>query len=384
MSRFSERYEAINADWNDLPRRLLWIVGLIACLFLVLFAFPYVAPFALAALFAWMINPAVTFLTRITGGKKAMRGVFSILFVIFLASLLMLLLMLLSGRVFEEIKTLAIAMPGWITQASTDVINWLEGLDLDWLLLENSLEEIVMRMVTDVTSALTSLATRIATSAARGAWRAVGVLPQGILFIVLTLMGTFYMSTDKERIFTFLRSLLPERHRKRSTLMRASVIHAVLTQIRSALIMLCVTFAELSVGFLLMKMDYAILLALIIALLDALPVVGAGLFLIPMCLYGIVVGNATLAVGAGLLYLTAIVMRQILEPRIIGHQLGLYPLATMMAMYAGLIAMGFLGLLLGPLLLLLCKVALTVDNDQIAEPVAVKPKIRLRRKKPKG
>lgn len=384
MNHFVERFSSFNAEWNDLPRRLLWIVGLIACLFLVLFAFPYVAPFALAALFAWMINPAVTFLTRLTGGKKAMRFIFSVFFVILLSSLLLLLLMLLSGRVFEEVKTLAIAMPGWISEISADVIDWVEGLDLDWLLLENSLEDLVMRLVADATSALTSLATRIATIVARGAWRAVGVLPQGILFVVLTLMGTFYMSADKDRIFAFLRSLLPERHRKRSNLMRASVLHAILTQIRSALIMLCVTFGELAIGFLLMRLDYAILFALVIALLDALPVIGAGLFLIPMCLYGIVIGDATLAIGAGLLYLLTIVSRQLLEPRIIGRQLGLYPLATMMAMYAGMTAIGFLGLLVGPLMLLLCKVALTADNDAAIDAAAAKPKIQLRRKKSKG
>ena len=119
----------------------------------------------------------------------------------------------------------------------------------------------------------------------------------------------------------------------------------------------------------------AVLLALFIAVLDALPVIGAGLFLIPMMLYGIIVGDAGMAVGFGLIYLMTIVVRQLLEPRLIGRQLGLYPLATMMAMYAGLQAMGFLGMLLGPLMLLLCKVALTADVNKAAD-MARRPPIR--------
>lgn len=384
MQRFQETLKAFNAEWNDLPRRLMWIVILIGCLFVALFAFPYLAPFILAAVFAWVINPAVNFFTRLFGGKKGVRSIVSAVFVLVLASLVLLLLFVLIGRVFGEIRNLAIALPGWISTASSDVIAWVEGLDFDWPALESGLEEAFLRVLSDAASMLTSLATRAASYVARGALYAASALPQTILFIVLTLMGTFYMSMDKDRIFTFLRSLLPEKYKARSTLYRASILRAILGQLRAGFIMLGVTFTELCIGFLLMRLDYAILFALIIAVLDALPVIGAGLFLIPMCLYGIVFGNPALAVGSGLIYLMTIIVRQLLEPRLIGRQLGLYPLATMMAMYAGLHAFGFLGMLLGPLMLLLCKVALTADIDDATEAATVKPMLgNLRRKKDK-
>lgn len=383
MTRWLERFRAFNADWNDLPRRLLWIVVLIGCLFLVLLAFPYVAPFVLAMLFAWILDPAIRFLTSRLGDNKLVRGIISGVFVLLLATLVIVFLFILVGRVFEEFKGLVIAMPGWITSASGNVIAWVEGLDLDWPILENGVEQAFVQLLSEATAMLTSLASRAASLVARGALRAASLLPESILFVVLTLMGTFYMCADKERIFGYLRSLLPDKYKARTNLFRASILRAVLGQIRAALIMLLVTFLELSAGFLLMGMDYAILLALVIALLDALPVIGAGLFLIPMALYGIIVGNTMLAVGAGLIYLTTIIVRQLLEPRIIGRQLGLYPLATMMAMYAGLKAMGFLGMLLGPLMLLLCKVALTADTGESPAPPARKllfPKLSRKRK----
>lgn len=385
MEKWMDKLRAINDEWNDLPRRLLWIIAMVCCLLLAIGAFRYVAPFVLAALFAWVLNPVVSFFTRRFGEKKAVRNIVSAVCVVLLAALLLTITLLLVGRVFSEIKALALAMPSWISTTTSDIIAWVEGLEFEWAAnLEATIEETLLRLLADLASMLTSLATRIASTVARVAWSAASMLPQSILFIVLTLMGTFYMSADRERIFSFLRQLLPEKYRERSNIFRASILRAMFGQLRSALIMLWVTFAELSIGFIAMRMDYAILLAIAIALLDALPVIGAGLFLIPMCLYGVVFGNVTLAVGSGLIYLATIIVRQLLEPRIIGRQLGLYPLATMMAMYAGLMAMGVLGMILGPTTLLICKVALTVDPDNASEAATHKPLFKkLSRKKDK-
>ena len=95
---------------------------------------------------------------------------------------------------------------------------------------------------------------------------------------------------------------------------------------------------------------------------DALPVLGAGLFLIPWSIAAFVAGNAGTGVLAACLYVGTVVIRQVLEPRIVGHNLGLYPLATMAAMYAGYRLLGFLGLLAGPVLLNVIVVVLEADE----------------------
>ncbi|GHU83340.1 sporulation integral membrane protein YtvI [Clostridia bacterium] len=373
MNRWMDRLRTFNQDWNDLPRRLLWIALLIAGLFLSLLVFRYAAPFVFAGLFAWGIDPLVRRAVRVVNGGKLARATISGILVILFTVAALLVLSIIVGRVLEEAKRLAVALPGVANTASRDILAWIDGLNLEWNIFESSAEELLRKMITDAMAGLSALTTRVASTVAVGAWRAAALLPQAILFIVLTLMGAYYMSADKERILAFVKTLLPEKYRERSTLVKASILRAVLGQIRAALIMMLVIFALLSAGFLLMGQDYAILFALVIAALDALPVIGAGLFLIPMAIYGIVAGNTVLAVGTGLLYLATIVIRQLLEPRLIGRQLGLHPLATMMAMYAGLCVMGFLGMLVGPLMLLLCKVALTVDHDKAAALTVHRP-----------
>ena len=127
--------------------------------------------------------------------------------------------------------------------------------------------------------------------------------------------------------------------------------------------MMALIAVELSVGFVILRVPYSVLLALLIGIMDALPIIGAGLFLIPMSAFGFITGDIGLGVGVAVLYILTIVTRQIVEPRVVSVQLGLYPLVTMAAMYAGLRVMGFLGMLVGPVLVLILKAALSQPPD---------------------
>lgn len=363
MDKILASLRTFNTEWNDLPRRLLWIVSMMGCLLLAAVIFPYVAPFAVGAVFAWMIQPVVRFLTKRLGDSKPLRAIVVGFFVLIIASFVLSFVLFLFSAITEEIKSLAVTLPGLVNEVSQAVMAWFEGLHFDWEFLGSGLEDTLINLLSELTSTVTTLASRAASEVARIAFSAVTMLPQSILFVVMTVMATFYISIDRERITAFVVSLLPEKYRKRSTLVRTSFLQAILSQIRTALIMLAITFVELYVGFSIMGISYAALLAFVIAILDALPVLGAGLFLFPMIVYGLVVGNTGFAIGAALIYVMLIIVRQLMEPRIMGKQLGLYPLATMMAMYAGLKLMGFVGMLFGPMILLLCKVMLPTTTN---------------------
>ena len=122
--------------------------------------------------------------------------------------------------------------------------------------------------------------------------------------------------------------------------------------------MLALTFGELLIGFLILGVDYAFLLALIIAVLDMLPVLGVGTVLIPWALVALLQKNFYLGFGLVILYLVMLVLRQIAEPKLLGKSLGLHPLLTLFASYAGFRLFGFLGMLAGPVVATLIKNAL--------------------------
>ena len=130
---------------------------------------------------------------------------------------------------------------------------------------------------------------------------------------------------------------------------------AAVGYLRAYLILMLVTFLILLVGFLILRVDYALLLAALFALLDFLPVIGIEILLLPWGIFLLFSGNFPLGIGLLLLYGLLTLVRQILEPRLVGQSLGLHPLLALGAMYAGLQLFGFLGLMLLPGALLILR-----------------------------
>ena len=131
--------------------------------------------------------------------------------------------------------------------------------------------------------------------------------------------------------------------------------------LRSYFLIMLITFAVMLVGFLLLRVDYAFLFAIIVAVLDLLPIVGVGTVLVPASVFCFLSGNKALAIGLVVLFVVNEVVRQLAEPRILGKHLGIHPLLTLAAMYIGYSFFGFAGLFLLPLLVVL--VGIYEDNS---------------------
>jgi predicted PurR-regulated permease PerM len=121
-----------------------------------------------------------------------------------------------------------------------------------------------------------------------------------------------------------------------------------------------ITFVELFIILSILRVNYALPIAAIIAVLDILPVIGTGGIVIPWAIVELILKNYFLGVGLFILYFVVLVVRHIIEPRIVGRQIGLHPIITITAMYAGLRLFSVAGLLMGPV------VAITVKylNDE--------------------
>jgi predicted PurR-regulated permease PerM len=125
--------------------------------------------------------------------------------------------------------------------------------------------------------------------------------------------------------------------------------------IKAYLIILLMTFSELLIGFFILKIPYALTLASVIAIIDILPVLGVGTVLIPWGIVLIILGDSFLAAGIFILYGIIWVVRQIVEPRIVGKSMGLSPLITLAAMYIGYSSIGYGGLFVFPIAAMILK-----------------------------
>ena len=116
-------------------------------------------------------------------------------------------------------------------------------------------------------------------------------------------------------------------------------------------------------GFLILRIEYVFLLALVVALLDILPILGVGTVLLPYAVISFLGGNTPLGVGLLILYAVITVIRQTVEPHLVGKSLGLHPILMLFALYAGIRLFGIIGILAGPLLVLLLKALLQKEQE---------------------
>lgn len=132
--------------------------------------------------------------------------------------------------------------------------------------------------------------------------------------------------------------------------------------VKGHIILMLVTFLLLSIGFLIIDIPLPFLIALGITIFDILPVLGSGMIMIPWAIISLISGNTYQAAGVAIIYLLVSISRQILEPIIVGHKIGVRPIYTFLSSIIGSIIFGPIGFLVGPLLAILLTSVYKIRN----------------------
>lgn len=308
---------------------------------------PIALPFLMATLLALLAEPMVRTLRNrlhLPGWAASGIGVSVALSVgvLLLAGLLAFLL--------QQLGRLAGILPDLEETA-------LQGMDsLELFLLDmaektpKGVRTILTHSVEDLFSDGTDLVDRASSGVLQLASGVMTQLPDSALSIGTWLIASYLISSRLSKIRQWLRSALPPQWATTWKPALLRVRHSLGGWLLAQLKLAGVTFLLLCVGFLLLGIPYAPLWAALISLLDALPVLGTGIFLVPWSLVSFLQGQPLLAAGLLGLYGGASALRSILEPKFIGKHLGLDPLVTLVAMYTGYRLWGLLGMILAPLL----------------------------------
>jgi len=204
-------------------------------------------------------------------------------------------------------------------------------------------------------AAVQNLISGAAGSAGKWVSGVLAFLPGFLITFVITVAACCFISMDVGRITGFVRRQLSDRHNNTLTRIKTVFTEGIFKMLRAYGLIMLITFGELAVGLALLRVEYAVALAAVIAMVDILPVLGSGTVLIPWGVINLVLGNLPLGVGLLVLYLIIMVLRNFLEPRIVGGQMGLPPVASLVAIYLGLRIFGVVGMFLLPLFFMVIK-----------------------------
>ncbi|MBE6919033.1 MAG: sporulation integral membrane protein YtvI [Ruminococcaceae bacterium] len=184
---------------------------------------------------------------------------------------------------------------------------------------------------------------------------ALGKLPQAFLFCATTALAVFFTAGSYPAIMAFFRRQLSGEALDTARGVKANLFTTLGKWLRSELTLIAITFMQLLLGFLLLRQPYALLLSVLIALIDALPVFGTGTVLLPWTVLSCITGQVPRGIALAALYASISLVRSIMEPKIMAAQAGLPPLAALGAMYVGFCTLGVAGMVLFPILLLFTK-----------------------------
>ncbi len=306
------------------------------------FAVPVVMPFIIAFVVAMLLRrPTRWFAIKLRLSEKLVA-----IFMVILFYLAFLLLILFSGnRIFSLIGGAVMKMPSIYIEDILPLLNNI-FLRLDTVFdsmdesLLNQLEQSYFQMTQSVGQTLTDFSlkiVRVVSNYAAG-------LPSAVVRIIITIVATFFMAADYQKIISFFMGCLSEKNQKLVRQVRTHIIEVLGVFIKSYSLIIFITFTELCIGFLIMRIPHAVFVALGIAVFDILPVLGVGGILIPWAIVAALLGNYKMMIGIILLYLVVTAIRNTVEPRLVGNQIGLHPLATLISMFVGAYLFGLIGL----------------------------------------
>jgi|LSQX01.2.fsa_nt_gb sporulation integral membrane protein YtvI len=330
---------------------LYWAVSILALLAAMWVLVPLITPFILALLFASIIDPVVDLLEA---RGRLRRGA-----AVILVGFCLLGLLLFVGGAFYlhlggEIREL-------VARLAPDASNSLEEF---WQSrLEGWTDSLPPQLSVIIQQTLGGMPGFLAMALKEG-WELLHSLPRALGTVVVTLLATFFISRDKGQLTAGLKRLTPTRWHRRLSQVKQELMTAIMGFIRAQLILILLSTTLFVAGLNLLGLPYAGLLGVTAGLFDLLPVVGPGLVLTPVALY-----LALEDIGRGLaclfLLLAVVAIRQLCESKIVGHYVGIHPLTALLGIYVGVRLWGIEGFILGPLILILLRALLWVQNGPL-------------------
>lgn len=309
------------------------------------FLFSFFLPFIIAFVIAYFVQKPSAHFSKKTRIKREICAVALSLFTyIFLITFLFFLIyyfLLKAKDIFSNING--------ILNEFSNIITDVQNIFLK--ILKNFLPEINLTAENIITNFFEDIAKKVTLFFSDVAGKIVKKTPSFLFSSIVTLVATCYISKDFNNLILFYKNLFGEKVYSKSVKIKKIVSNSVFKFIKGYALLMLITYAELIIGLYFLRIKYAFILALIISLVDLLPVLGTGTILVPWGLAEILLGN-TRGIWLLILYSLITVIRNFAEPKIIGKQIGINPLFTLISMFLGLRLIGFLGLLLFPVILI--------------------------------
>lgn len=313
------------------------------CFLFFRYLFPIFLPFLAGWLLSLLFRPLANHLEK----RRIPRWIASLFCMLLFLGLISLFVALIGNRIAAQAHSFLRLMPQYMLLIQNALEKFWTQLDNLLVVLPDPLQNLIQNSTEQLRSNLSSILLSLVQSTGSSSLTSV---PNFLLGMLIALLSSYFFTKDaalmrklyEKHVLSLFRTSIHNTKRNLKT--------SVWGYVKTQLILMIYTFAITFIGLLVLRSPFALLLSIIIAIIDALPFFGSGFILWPGAVIHLILGSPKLAIGYMVIYAAVQIMRQIMQPKILGTQIGLHPLLTLFSMYFGYKCIGFWGLLVGPVI----------------------------------
>ncbi|NLK22044.1 MAG: sporulation integral membrane protein YtvI [Epulopiscium sp.] len=313
------------------------------------YLFSFIAPFVVAWVISSLMEPMVRWFNK---KWKLARGVSSILSIIIVLGLVGGMLTVIVIEIVEQARAFGKDIPMYYSSFMITIEN-IKGRTENFIFsLPLHIQNLLAGGMGIVIKGFPNI---LGSSVRRGSIGIVVALPNALFFGIVALIATFFMSKDRKRIQNFMERQMPRSWIRKFDTIKRDLFGALLGYIKTQFILMLFIITICTIGLSILRFKYSFLIGIVTGIVDAFPILGSGTILIPLAIYNGISGNLYGAIGLLIIYGIVILFRQMLEPKVLASQIGVYPLVTLMSMYIGIRLFGFVGIIIGPVFVIFLK-----------------------------
>lgn len=349
------------------------IIGLVYVFFK--YCFVIAAPFLLSFFFAVILQRPLGWLDKKT--KNKMHSFWSIVLVLLCVAIILGPVISIIATLFREIGNFISFLgeqlndlPTFLVTLQNEILKAIKFLpDSIYTSVSENITQFFGNLINDFDVSKLGINMSSITSGLSngisGVYSVVKNIPSILIGVVIGVIAWILFTKDYKKVVKFIKLQLPDKHKNLLSETKKIFSSTILKMCRAYGLIMFITFCENFLGLTIlnligvMKNSYVFVIAICIAVFDILPVAGSGGILIPWSLIALVSGNVGQCVGLLILYAVITVIRQYIEPKIVGDSLGVNPLVTLAGLYFGLKLFGFMGMFIVPI----CVMTLKAIND---------------------
>lgn len=318
--------------WKVLVSLVFSLAATVLFIYVGIKAIFYFMPFVIGWILSVIAGPLVTFLEK---KLKIMKRLGSAITIILVLALCIGLIYLIISQIWEEISVLIRNFPSMYhdlerglsqigTQGNALFERFPEQIQNSWATLMNNLDDTASSLIGRIGEPTIEVAGNVAKR-----------IPSVLIGTIVAFVSAYFFIADKENLGEWVKKVVPKSITSRLLLVGENLKYAMGGYFKAQFKIMGVVFAILLVGFTLMQIRFSILLAIAIAFLDFLPFFGTGTALIPWAIYKFLVGDYKMVAALVILYGVTQLVRQLIQPKLVGDSMGLNPLYTLFLLYLG-------------------------------------------------